>query len=167
MRIPSYQSLAKGFGATAVRRFLNIWPPFLFSSIRVDRISEDFREFDVTMKLRPWSRNYVGTQFGGTLFAMCDPWWMFGTLRNVGEKDYIVWDKAGEIDFLSPGRGHVSTSIRITDELLEEIRGATADGAKHLVWCSNDIVAEDGTVVARYRKQLYVRRKPARRALAA
>ena len=167
MRIPSYQSLAKGVGADGVRRFLNVWPPFLFSSIRVERISADFREFEVTMKLRTWSRNYVGTHFGGTLFAMCDPWWMLGTLRNVGEQDYIVWDRAGEIDFVSPGRGHVSTTIRITDELLDEVREATADGAKHFIWCSNDVLAEDGTLVARYRKQLYVRRKPAKEPLSA
>lgn len=167
MKIPSYQTLARDVGADGFRRFLNLWPPFLFSSIRIERISEDFREYDVTMKLRPWSRNYVGTQFGGTLFAMCDPWWMLGTLRNIGEKDYVVWDKAGEIEFVSPGRGHVRTTIRITDEHLDEVRTATADGSKHLIWCSNDILGEDGTVVARYRKQLYVRRKPAKKTIAA
>ena len=162
MTIPSYQTLARDMGADGFRRFLNLWPPYLFSGVRVERISEDFREFDIVLKLRPWSRNYVGTQFGGTLFSMCDPWWMLGTLRGIGEREHVVWDKAGEIDFVSPGRGHVRTSIRITDEHLEGIRAATADGSKHLVWCSNDIVAEDGTLVARYRKQLYVRRKPAR-----
>ena len=160
MQIPTFQTLSKDLGATALRRGLNLWPPFLAASVHVDRISADFREFDVSLRMRPWSRNYVGTQFGGSLFAMCDPWWMLGALRCLGE-DYIVWDKAGEIDFVSPGRTDVRTSIRITDELLDEIRAATADGSKYLVWCDNDVVAEDGTLVARYRKQLYVRRKPA------
>ena len=160
MRIPTFQTLSKDLGATALRRGLNLWPPFLAASVHVDRISADFREFDVSLRMRPWSRNYVGTQFGGSLFAMCDPWWMLGALRCLGD-EYIVWDKAGEIDFVSPGRTDVRTSIRITDELLDEIRAATADGSKYLVWCDNDVVAEDGTLVARYRKQLYVRRKPA------
>lgn len=160
VQIPSFQTLSKDLGATALRRGLNLWPPFLAASVHVDRISADFREFDVSLRMRPWSRNYVGTQFGGSLFAMCDPWWMLGALRCLGD-EYIVWDKAGEIDFVSPGRTDVRTSIRITDELLDEIRAATADGSKYLVWCDNDVVAEDGTLVARYRKQLYVRRKPA------
>ncbi|MFF5323244.1 DUF4442 domain-containing protein [Janibacter hoylei] len=160
VQIPSLQTLSKDLGATALRRGLNLWPPFLAASVHVDRISADFREFDVSLRMRPWSRNYVGTQFGGSLFAMCDPWWMLGALRCLGD-EYIVWDKAGEIDFVSPGRTDVRTSIRITDELLDEIRAATADGSKYLVWCDNDVVAEDGTLVARYRKQLYVRRKPA------
>ena len=160
VQISSFQTLSKDLGATALRRGLNLWPPFLAASVHVDRISADFREFDVSLRMRPWSRNYVGTQFGGSLFAMCDPWWMLGALRCLGD-EYIVWDKAGEIDFVSPGRTDVRTSIRITDELLDEIRAATADGSKYLVWCDNDVVAEDGTLVARYRKQLYVRRKPA------
>ena len=160
VQIPTFQTLSKDVGATALRRGLNLWPPFLAASVHVDRISADFREFDVSLRMRPWSRNYVGTQFGGSLFAMCDPWWMLGALRCLGD-EYIVWDKAGEIDFVSPGRTDVRTSIRITDELLDEIRAATADGSKYLVWCDNDVVAEDGTLVARYRKQLYVRRKPA------
>ena len=125
MRIPTFQTLSKDLGATALRRGLNLWPPFLAASVHVDRISADFREFDVSLRMRPWSRNYVGTQFGGSLFAMCDPWWMLGALRCLGD-EYIVWDKAGEIDFVSPGRTDVRTSIRITDELLDGIRAATA-----------------------------------------
>lgn len=111
VQIPSFQTLSKDLGATALRRGLNLWPPFLAASVHVDRISADFREFDVSLRMRPWSRNYVGTQFGGSLFAMCDPWWMLGALRCLGD-EYIVWDKAGEIDFVSPGRTDVRTSIR-------------------------------------------------------
>lgn len=160
VKAPTFQTLSSRFTANHYRHFMNLWPPFLFSSIRIERISEDFREYEVRMALRAWSRNYVGTQFGGSLFAMCDPFWMIGTLRALGEKDYIVWDKAGEIEYVSPGRSAVRTTIRIDDALLAQIRQATAGGEKHLVWCENDILAEDGSVVARYRKQLYIRRKP-------
>jgi hypothetical protein len=59
-----------------------------------------------------------------------------------------------------PGRGDVFAEFKLTDDRLEEIRRATADGGKALPWFECDIVGEDGTVVARVRKQLYVRRKP-------
>lgn len=157
MKIPPWQSL--GGNARFLRRGVNLWPTFLGAGIRVERISDDFREFEVRLRLRPWTRNYVGTAFGGSLFSMCDPWWMIGTMRGLG-RDYVVWDQAAAIEFLAPGRGDVTTRIVITDEHLAGIRAATADGQKHLVWCENDIVAADGTVVARNRKQLYVRRKP-------
>lgn len=162
MKSPRFPWLGPGISAEGLRRLMNLWPPLLASSVRIERISPDFREFDITLKLRPWSRNLVGTQFGGAMFAMCDPWWMIGTLRSLGERDYTVWDRAGQIEFVSPGRGDVHTSIRITDEMLAEITAATADGSKHLIWCANDILAQDGTLVARHRKQLHIRRKPAR-----
>jgi hypothetical protein len=38
----------------------------------------------------------------------------------------------------------------------------TADGGKALVWFENDVVAADGSVVAKVRKQLYVRRQSAK-----
>ena len=39
------------------------------------------------------------------------------------------------------------------------LRAAAAGGDKVLRWFENEIVADDGTVVARSRKQIYVRRK--------
>jgi hypothetical protein len=74
-----------------------------------------------------------------------------------------VWDQAGTIDFLKPGRGLVSTRFDIDDAVLDEIRQATAGGAKYLRWFGNEVTDADGDLVARVRKQVYVRRKPDRR----
>lgn len=154
--LPSWKSF--GGNAVLVRRFLNVWPPFLFSGIVVQELSNDFRHARVVLHLRPLSRNYVGTLFGGSLFAMTDPFWMVMVLRNLGD-DYVVWDRAGEIEFVSPGRASVRASFEVTDELLDELRTAAADGSKVLRWLETDVTTADGTVVARVRKQLYVRRK--------
>jgi hypothetical protein len=48
----------------------------------------------------------------------------------------------------------------LTADALDEIRVATADGEKELRWFGNDILDRDGALVARTRKQVYVRRKP-------
>ena len=85
--------------------------------------------------------------------------WMFLVLRGLG-KDYIVWDKAAEIEFVKPGRGTVHAEFRIDDALLDAIRAETADGDKHLRWLPVDVVDSAGDAVARIRKQIYVRRKP-------
>jgi hypothetical protein len=74
--------------------------------------------------------------------------------------DYIVWDKAAEIEFVKPGKGTVHAEFHVTDALLDEIRAATADGGKYLHWCPADVIDAQGDVVARVRKQLYVRLKP-------
>ena len=147
--------------ASLFRLGLNLWPPFLFPGIRVTRIGEDYRSARVELRMRPWNRNYVGTHFGGSLFAMTDPFWMLLVMHNLG-RDYIVWDKAGEIEFVNPGRGTVAAEFHLDTEVLDALRQATADGSKALRWFENDILDAQGQVVARVRKQLYVRRKKGR-----
>lgn len=147
--------------AFLMRHLFNLWPPFLAAGIHVTVLAPDFRHARVELRQRPWNRNYVGTHFGGSLFAMTDPFWMFLVLRGLG-KDYIVWDKAAEIDFVKPGRGTVYAEFRIDDALLDRLRAETADGGKHLHWLPVDVVDAAGDAVARIRKQIYVRRKPPR-----
>ena len=158
IRIPTWHSI--GARPSLMRRFLNIWPPFRFAGIRVLEISEDFSGATVELRLRPLTRNYVGTQFGGSLFSMTDPFWMLLTLRQLGD-EYVVWDKAAEIEFLRPGRTDVSATFAIDPVVIDEIRAAADSGAKVLRWMETDIVDRTGAVIARVRKQLYIRRKDA------
>jgi acyl-coenzyme A thioesterase PaaI-like protein len=143
--------------ARTMRRILNAWPPFLFTGIRVVTL-DDYRYAKVRLKLTWYNRNYVRTHFGGSLFAMTDPFWMIMTLQSLGN-DYIVWDQAGEIRFVSPGREDVFAEFRIEDAVLDELRAATANGEKCLRWFDTDIRTASGELVATVRKQLYVRRK--------
>lgn len=144
--------------ARNLRRLLNCWPPFLFAGIRVRAIAADFGYARVELGLHWYNRNYVGTQFGGSLFAMADPFWMLLTMHALGP-EFIVWDQAGAIEFLAPGRGKVCAEFRLDAAVLDQLRVATASGEKVLRWFEADVRAADGTVVARVRKQLYVRRK--------
>jgi len=145
--------------ASLFRHGLNLWPPFLFTGIHVAEVAADYRFVRVELRMRPWNRNYVGTHFGGSLFAMTDPFWMLTVMQNLG-RDYYVWDRAGEIEFLKPGRGTVTAEFRLDEALLDQLRAATASGEKYLHWFSNDIVDAQGEVVARVRKQVYIRLKP-------
>ena len=144
--------------AASLRRLLNVYPPFLFSGIHVERVDEGFRYARVRLKLRWYNRNYVRTQFGGSLFAMTDPFWMIMVLENLG-RDHVVWDKAGAIEFVAPGRADVFAEFRLDDGVLDEIRAATAQGEKYLRWFETEVKTSDGEVIACVRKQVYVRRK--------
>ena len=144
--------------ASTLRRILNLWPPFLFSGIRVTQVDADWRHARVELRMRPWNRNYVGTHFGGSLFAMTDPFWMIMVKERLG-RDYMVWDKAAEIEFVKPGRGTVHAEFRLDEAALDELRAATADGGKTLRWFGVDVIDGTGETVARIRKQVYVRRK--------
>jgi acyl-coenzyme A thioesterase PaaI-like protein len=146
-----------GVSPRRLRRAMNLWPPFAFAGIRVLRLAPDWSEARVALRLRRWNRNYVGTQFGGALFAMTGPFWMLLMMNRLG-RDYIVWDRAAEIRFVSPGRGDVFARFALDDERVEKVRAA-AEAGRVLEWFEVDVVTLDGTVVATVRKQLYVRRK--------
>ena len=83
-----------------LRRLLNLWPPYLFTGVRVRAIADDWRHAEVALRARGRNRNYVCTHFGGSLFAMTDPFWMLMVIHALG-RDYIVWEKAGEVEFLN------------------------------------------------------------------
>lgn len=152
--------MRRELSARALRRIMNLWPPFLFAGVRVRAIADDWRSAEVELRMRRWNRNYVGSHFGGSLFSMTDPFWMLLMIHALG-RDYIVWDQTGEIHFMKPGRGTVRAVFRLDDAVLDEIRAATADGSKHLRWFTTDIIDAGGETVARVRKRLYIRLKRA------
>ena len=137
---------------------MSLWPPFLGAGIKVKHITADFREVVVSMKLRWYNRNYVGTHFGGSLAAMTDPFYMLMLIHILGS-EYTVWDKTSTIDFIAPGRGTVTARFRLNDEQIADIKNETADGNAYFPELSVDIVNGSDEVVARVRKKLYVRKK--------
>lgn len=147
--------------ARTVRFVMNLWPPFLCSGIRVLELDADWRHARVALRRHWYNRNYVGTHFGGSLFAMTDPFWMLMVLHALGD-GYIVWDQAAEIEFVAPGRSDVFAEFRLDEAVVDELRRATESGEKHLRWFDTEIRTADGELIARVRKQLYVRRKPGR-----
>jgi len=143
---------------STLRHIFNLWPPFLFCGIRVEALADDWRYARVRLKLRWYNRNYVRTHFGGNLFSMTDPFWMIMVMEAL-QHEYIVWDKAGAIDFVAPGKEDVIAEFRLDDAVLDELRAATANGDRTLRWFETEIKTASGELVARVRKQLYVRRK--------
>jgi acyl-coenzyme A thioesterase PaaI-like protein len=148
--------------ASTFRRLLNLWPPFLCNGIRVLSLAEDWDEARVVLRLRPWNRNYVRTQFGGNLFAMTDPFWMLMVMHRLG-RDHHVWDKAAAIDFVAPGREDVYAHFKLDDAVIDELHAAAAGGDKVLRWFETEVKTASGELVAIVCKQLYLRLKPRER----
>jgi len=137
---------------------LNIWPPFLFSGISILEISKDFRNARVRLKKKAITSNYVGTLFGGSLFAMTDPFYMLMIMKNLGS-EYIVWDKRSEIEYVSPGKATVFAEFVVKDSDLDEVKREVEVNGKYLKWFEVDIKTADGTIVAIVKKQIYIRKK--------
>ena len=144
------------FWARLRERLINFYPPLLGAGIRSRTIDE--LTMRVEMKLTALNRNIVGVHFGGSLYAMCDPWFMLIMMRALGP-DYIVWDKAASIKFVSPGRGTVNAIFQIPQERVNEIRAAADRGEKIEPTFLVDVLGERGQVIAHVEKLLYVRKK--------
>src|SRR5947209_982639 len=137
---------------------LRLYPPFLGAGIRVTHVAEDFRSIDVEMPLRFYNRNYVCTHFGGSLYSMCDPFFMVMLIENLGP-EYIVWDKAATIRFKKPGKGLVKAKFRLSPEQVEEIRTQADAQGKIEPQFQVAVIDAEGNVVAEIDKLLYVRKK--------
>ena len=136
----------------------NFWFPFIGSGIRITEVSPDFRTVVVRLKLHWWNRNYVGTQFGGSMFMMTDPFYMVMFLQNLGH-DYIVWDKGATIRYLKPGRTDVIAQFTLTQEILDGVR-KTLDIQEKMDWTTTVPIKDlNGEVVAEVDKIVYIRRK--------
>ncbi|MGN0864410.1 MAG: tetrameric acyl-CoA thioesterase, partial [Stenotrophomonas koreensis] len=57
----------------------------------------------------------------------------------------------------------VATEFKLSQALVDELRQQASDGNKVLRWFENEIVDAHGDVVARVRKQVYIRLKPDQR----
>jgi acyl-coenzyme A thioesterase PaaI-like protein len=138
---------------------MNLWPPFRGAGIRVRHISDDWSEARVELRQGLLNRNFVGTHYGGSLFSMTDPFYALMLMHRLG-KQYLVWDQAASIDFVSPGRGRVAAVFSLGEERVETIRRQASGGQKVLPQFDVEIKDEAGALVARVRKTLYVRLKP-------
>lgn len=150
--------MARKIPSRLLRLGMNLWPPYLGAGIRVRRISPDFRRVDVALRLGLTNRNWFGTHFGGSLYAMTDPFFALMVVHNL-PRDYLVWDKAASIDYLAPGRGTVRARFTLTQDDLDTIVRMTEAGDKHLHLFKVDVVDGEDLVVARVEKLVYVRRK--------
>ena len=153
--------LLKVLGGTrshALRRWINFWPPFLGAGILVKRIAPDMKAIDVEMRLRWWNANYVGTHFGGSLFAMTNAFYMLMLMANLG-RDYIVWDKAASIRYRRPGKGTVRAEFRLTDAQLDDIRDKLKTLPKYEPTFHVEVKDGSGEVVAAVEKLIHVRKK--------
>jgi len=140
---------------------MRFWPPYWGAGIRVVRATPDFSELEVELTLRWWNRNYVGTQFGGSLYAMTDPFYMLMLMQQLGP-GYVVWDQAATIRFRKPGLGPVRAKFTLPPARAAEIRAqADREPKVHPVF-QVQVLDRAGVLLAEVEKTLYVRRKPPR-----
>lgn len=150
---------SKNLSPRFFKTMMNFYPPLLGAGVSVTKINSDYTQLSVKMKFTWYNRNYVGTQFGGSLYSMTDPFYMLMLMNNLGA-EYIVWDKAAHIEFKKPGKSTVYADFEITAELLQIVREKTESGEKYVFDLPVNVYNEVQEVIAHITKTIYVKKKP-------
>lgn len=139
-------------------RAINWYPPYLFSGIKVIDHADDFSSFQTRLKLTWYNRNLLGTAFGGSLYSMCDPFFMFILIIHLGE-EYIVWDKHASIDFVKPGKGTVFAEFKLDLDQIIEVKRVVEEKGRHVFEFPCEVRSAEGQLVAKLLKGVYVKKK--------
>jgi acyl-coenzyme A thioesterase PaaI-like protein len=142
-------------------RLLSFYPPFIGAGIRVHADDADPYTMVSRMSLRWFNRNAWGTHFGGSLYAMTDPFFALILIKTLGP-GYSVWDKSACVTFVRPGQGTVKAVFHIEREEVETIRRRANAGEVMEPVYEVDVTNDAGKVVAHVQKVLHVRKQIAR-----
>jgi hypothetical protein len=137
-----------------ILRRIHWWPPLLGAGIKVTRMDDDYRAIDVEMRLIWRNRNVMGAHFGGSLYAMTDPFYMLMLMENLG-REYIVWDKAATIRYKRPGIGTVRAEFRLPEEKTAEILSALETSDRYEPVFLIEVKDASGNIVAEVDKTIY------------
>lgn len=141
-----------------LEKAINLYGPFLGAGVKLEEMSKDYRYAKVSMPLTFYNKNYMGTQFGGSLYSMVDPWYMLMLIKNLG-RDYIVWDKGATIQFKKPGRGKVSAQFTLTQEMIDDIKAHLETNTKMDKIFKVEIKDQEGKLICEVDKVVYIRKK--------
>ncbi len=135
---------------------INTYAPYVGAGIKAEHIDLDQGLCVVSMTLNALNKNIVGTQFGGSLYAMTDPFYMLMLMHQLGS-DYVVWDKSSHVEFVAPGTSKVTARLKIPSSEMMTIKELAQDGDAVFREYQAQIVDTEQKVVAVVTKTLYIR----------
>ena len=145
----------ESFKTWRFRTLMNWYPMYFGTGGRILFWSGDSHEVHLRLRRNIWTYNYVGTIFGGSLFAASDPFYMLMLLRVFGSQ-YVVWDKSASIRFRKPGRTTLYMRYELTNDMLDDIRRDVAANGKTERTFTLQWVDKDGVVHAEIERLCYI-----------
>ncbi len=136
----------------------NLFPAYCATGARITFISQDFREVRIKLPLSWQTRNYVGTIFGGSMYAAIDPVYMLMLIMNLGPR-YVVWDKSACIQFKKPGRTTLFARFVLGEGEFDAIRTALTHSHSVDRTYQVELTDKEGVVHASVEKVVYIRSK--------
>jgi hypothetical protein len=150
--------MTESFKSRIRRWAFNFFPVYRRIGARITYISGDLREIHVKLPLNWKTKNYVGTIFGGSMYAAVDPVYMIMFINLLGP-EYIVWDKAAKIQFKQPGRSTLQAKFKIQKAELNYIRKTLKAQNKLDRAYKIELIDKHGTICAVVEKIIHFKKK--------
>jgi len=135
---------------------INTYAPYVGAGIKLEYLDTDQGLCVVSMDLTALNKNIVGTQFGGSLYAMTDPFYMLLLMQQLGS-NYVVWDKSSHIEFVAPGTSKVTARIKVSSSEATTIRKLAESGEPVFRDYRTEIVDNNQKIIAIVTKTVYIR----------
>ena len=135
---------------------INTYAPYIGAGIKIEHINLDQGLCVVSMGLNTLNKNIVGTQFGGSLYSMVDPFYMLMLMHQLGSS-YVVWDKSSHIDFVAPGNSKVIARMKIPSNEIITIQELAKEGDAVFRDYQADILDDQQKLIATVTKTIYIR----------
>lgn len=150
--------MAEDLSSKSFRWMFNLFPAYCGTGGRVTYIADDWHEVRIKLPLNWRTRNYVGTIYGGSIYASIDPIYMLMLMKILGP-DYIVWDKAAKVRFRKPGRETLYAEFLLSDDEIAEIKRLAENERSIDRIYDLELKDKNGVVHAEIEKTLYIARK--------
>src|SRR5690606_7264101 len=120
MKLSTLKRIPQRWRPRAMRVGFNLNPAFRGTGGRVDYISPDLLRVRIRLALTRKTRNFVGSLYGGSLFAVTDGVHVAMLLASL-QRDVIIWDKAAAIRYRKPAYSTVYADVRLSSRDLIDI----------------------------------------------
>ncbi len=150
--------MPENFKSRVFRWGFNFFPAYRGTGGRLIFVSDDFHEIRIKLPLNWRTRNYVGTIYGGSIYASIDPIYMLMLIRILGP-EYIVWDKAAKIRFRKSGKTTLYADFNLSHDEIEEIKRLAETSKSVDRIYEVELKDKEGLVHAQIEKTLYIAKK--------
>lgn len=155
MQAPFTTDRTESFKTRLRRLGFNLFPAYRRTGARLTFLSDDLQEVHIVLKLKRGTKNYVGTVFGGSMYAAVDPIFMVQLIEVLGN-EYIVWDQSATIRFIRPITKVAWARFVIKDELVARIKEEIKEKQEMSLDLPAYFVDEKGRPYAKVSKKMYI-----------
>ena len=151
--------MIKLFGKGRLFRLLfNLSPMYKNTGGKLIKVSDDLHYIKIQLLFNYKTKNYVGTIYGGHMYSSVDGIYVIQLIHILGD-NYIVWDKSAKIKFKRPANKTLFADFKISDELIEQIKGDIVKDKKKDYNLFVNLTDENGNIYAQVEKVIYIASK--------